>query len=103
MTMAYLHPNAQALQAAVDSLDSSKYISADAETIADTTADKVLYALRRMGIAANDDSDFSARLAPITAKLEKVEGLSAVEKNAACIGAAFALAEVMGIPSTLSA
>ena len=103
MTMAYCHPNAQALQAAVDSLDSSKYVSADASTIADTTANKVLDALRRMGLACNDDTDFSARLAPITAKLEKVEGLSAVEKNAACIGAAFALAEVMGIPSTLSA
>ena len=103
MTMAYCHPNAQALQAAVDSLDSSKYVSADASTIADTTANKVLDALRRMGLAANDDTDFRARLAPITAKLVKVEGMSAVEKNAACIGAAFALAEVMGIPSTLSA
>lgn len=110
-TLAYTHPNQTALQAAVDSLPqfdgkavaSAKYVSADASTIADTTANKVLDALRRMGLAAEDDSDFSARLAPITAKLEKVEGMSAVEKNAACIGAAFALAEVMGIPSTLSA
>ena len=107
-TLAYCHPHQAALQTAVDSLPTfdgkaKKYVSEEAKTIADTTAGKVIDALRRMGIAADDDSDFHARLAPIEAKLEKVEGMSAVEKNAACIGAAFALAEMMGIPSTLSA
>jgi integrase len=111
MTLAYTHPNQTALQAAVDSLpqfdgakvESAKYVSAEASTIADTTADKVLDALRRMGLAEVDDTDYKARLAPIEAKLEKLEGMTEVERNAACIGAAFAIAEMMGIPSTLSA